>query len=141
MGTAPYLPWVMFLLSLLLGHSATEDLMGIAVGHTYYFFEDVYPLMADIRGYRVRRWLAGPTVLQQICGELRDESETPRIVATENVINAEPADANGETEADGGDVEGTAAAAAAAAAADAAEQETETQHDDSGRNVPHQHQE
>jgi len=37
--TAPYLPWVLFSFSILLGNSATTDLIGIIVGHMYYFLE------------------------------------------------------------------------------------------------------
>ncbi|XP_019618806.1 PREDICTED: derlin-2-like [Branchiostoma belcheri] len=40
---APYLPWVLFGFSLLLGNSVVVDLLGIAVGHIYYFLEDVFP--------------------------------------------------------------------------------------------------
>ena len=40
---APYLPWVLFAFSLLLGNSVIVDLMGIVVGHVYYFLEDVFP--------------------------------------------------------------------------------------------------
>lgn len=40
---APYLPWVLLGFSLLLGNSVVVDLMGIAVGHVYYFLEDVFP--------------------------------------------------------------------------------------------------
>jgi len=40
---APYLPWVLLAFSLLLGNSVIVDLMGIAVGHVYYFLEDVFP--------------------------------------------------------------------------------------------------
>jgi len=40
---APYLPWVLLGFSLLLGNSVIVDLMGIAVGHIYYFLEDVFP--------------------------------------------------------------------------------------------------
>lgn len=40
---APYLPWVLLGFSLLLGNSVVVDLMGIAVGHVYYFIEDVFP--------------------------------------------------------------------------------------------------
>eukprot|EP00744_Colponema_vietnamica_P008446 GILI01012049.1.p1 GENE.GILI01012049.1~~GILI01012049.1.p1 ORF type:complete len:240 (+),score=39.34 GILI01012049.1:75-794(+) len=44
--TAPYLPWVLLSFSVLLNGSLQSlqmDLLGIIVGHTYYFFEDVYP--------------------------------------------------------------------------------------------------
>lgn len=40
---APYLPWVLLGFSLLLGNSVMVDMMGIAVGHLYYFLEDVFP--------------------------------------------------------------------------------------------------
>ncbi|XP_071946250.1 derlin-2-like [Antedon mediterranea] len=40
---APYLPWVLFGFSLLLGNPIIVDLMGIAVGHCYYHLEDVFP--------------------------------------------------------------------------------------------------
>lgn len=45
--TAPYLPWVMLSFSILLGNSATTDLIGIVVGHVYYFFEGT----SDASGY------------------------------------------------------------------------------------------
>ncbi|KAK6052225.1 hypothetical protein COOONC_10269 [Cooperia oncophora] len=41
--TAPYLPWVLLLFSLLLGNNAIVDFMGIACGHFYFFLEDVFP--------------------------------------------------------------------------------------------------
>ena len=66
---APYLPWVLLSFSVLLGNSATIDLIGIIVGHVYYFLEDVYPMIADIRGWRVRRWLAAPYLLKSLFGE------------------------------------------------------------------------
>ncbi|XP_069580295.1 derlin-2-like [Brachyistius frenatus] len=40
---APFLPWVLTTFSLLLGNSIVIDLLGISVGHMYYFLEDVFP--------------------------------------------------------------------------------------------------
>ncbi|XP_048199538.1 derlin-3 isoform X1 [Perognathus longimembris pacificus] len=40
---APFLPWALMGFSLLLGNSVLVDLLGIAVGHIYYFLEDVFP--------------------------------------------------------------------------------------------------
>ncbi|XP_063081922.1 derlin-3 isoform X2 [Cavia porcellus] len=40
---APFLPWALMGFSLLLGNSIIVDLLGIAVGHIYYFLEDVFP--------------------------------------------------------------------------------------------------
>ena len=47
--TAPYLPWVLLGFSIMLGNSASVDLIGIAAGHTYYFFRYVYPILAPGR--------------------------------------------------------------------------------------------
>ena len=83
---APYLPWVLFGFSIVLGNSATIDLIGIVVGHVYYFLEDVYPTIADIRGWQVRRWLAAPLVLKQLFGE---------VAAPVQVVQAPSTDAQG----------------------------------------------
>lgn len=48
---APYLPWVLLAFSLLLGNAILVDLMGIAVGHIYYFLEDVFPNQSG--GFRI----------------------------------------------------------------------------------------
>ncbi|XP_036000206.1 derlin-3 isoform X2 [Fundulus heteroclitus] len=40
---AAFLPWVLAGCSLLLGNPVTVDLLGISVGHVYYFLEDVFP--------------------------------------------------------------------------------------------------
>ena len=59
--TAPYLPWVLLGFTLLLNsHFPTGDLMGIAVGHIYYFFEDVWPKEQASGG---RRYLQTPSFL------------------------------------------------------------------------------
>ncbi|KAG0056228.1 hypothetical protein BGZ83_005960 [Gryganskiella cystojenkinii] len=58
--TAPYLPWVLLGFTLLLNsHFPTGDLMGIAVGHIYYFFEDVWPKEQASGG---RRYLETPSI-------------------------------------------------------------------------------
>ena len=83
---APYLPWVLLSFSVLLGNSATIDLIGIVVGHVYYFLEDVYPMIADIRGWRVRRWLAAPMLLKMMFGEGGGDTGGARL----NVMAAPP---------------------------------------------------
>ena len=40
---APYLPWVLLGFSVLIGNTILVDLIGILVGHVYYFLEDVFP--------------------------------------------------------------------------------------------------
>ncbi|KAK3811711.1 MAG: Der1-like family-domain-containing protein [Linnemannia elongata] len=75
--TAPYLPWVLLGFTLLLNsHFPTGDLMGIAVGHIYYFFEDVWPKEQASGG---RRYLQTPSFLTRprgvnISAELQDEA-------------------------------------------------------------------
>ena len=58
---APYLPWVLLGFSLILGNSVIVDLMGIAVGHIYYFLEDVFP--AQPGGFRI---LATPQFIKNL---------------------------------------------------------------------------
>jgi Derlin-2/3 len=42
--TAPYLPWVLMGFSIVLhGTVPKDELMGVVVGHVWYFFSDVYP--------------------------------------------------------------------------------------------------
>ncbi|CAH0520319.1 unnamed protein product [Peronospora belbahrii] len=78
---APYLPWVLFSFSILLGNSATTDLIGIIVGHGYYFLEDVYPTIANIRGWKTQRPLATPRLICYLF------DPRPVVVAGEQVIN------------------------------------------------------
>ena len=47
---APYLPWVLLWFSVLLGNSPSIDLIGIVVGHLYFFLDDVYPHTRAGRG-------------------------------------------------------------------------------------------
>lgn len=68
--TAPYLPWVLFTFSTLLGHSPTTDLIGIGVGHIYYFAAYVFPAVAEIRGWTVRRIMHTPALVHWVCGTL-----------------------------------------------------------------------
>lgn len=58
---APFLPWVLFGFSLMLGNSVMVDLIGIAVGHVYYFLEDVFPEQPG--GFRI---LKTPGIMKAI---------------------------------------------------------------------------
>ncbi|KAG9324087.1 hypothetical protein KVV02_004013 [Mortierella alpina] len=89
--TAPYLPWVLLGFTLLLNsHFPTGDLMGIAVGHIYYFFEDVWPKELASGG---RRYLQTPSFLTRPRGvnipvEIPDiQPEAPASEAVESVDN------------------------------------------------------
>ena len=62
--TAPYLPWVLFSFSVMLGNNALIDLIGIAVGHAYFFLDEILPQIAEIRSWRIRRFLYTPEILR-----------------------------------------------------------------------------
>ena len=72
---APYLCWVMLTFSVLLGNAVTMDLIGILVGHFYYFLEYVYPVVAEVRGWRVRRLMEPPAFLDYLCGIFQDDQQ------------------------------------------------------------------
>ena len=63
---APYLPWLFAVVSIFTGGSVQDNLMGIAAGHVYYFFEDIYPLLPSSKGARV---LSTPVALKAWCGQ------------------------------------------------------------------------
>jgi len=63
---AVYLPWALAVISWLMKGEIQDHLMGIVVGHIYYFFEDVYPLMPTSKGFRLFKT---PRLLCLICGQ------------------------------------------------------------------------
>eukprot|EP01105_Mastigella_eilhardi_P024818 TRINITY_DN6557_c0_g1_i1.p1 TRINITY_DN6557_c0_g1~~TRINITY_DN6557_c0_g1_i1.p1 ORF type:complete len:270 (-),score=61.70 TRINITY_DN6557_c0_g1_i1:69-788(-) len=50
--TAPYLPWVLIGFGFLLNQDPTYDILGVVVGHLYYYLEDVLPRSVGIRPLR-----------------------------------------------------------------------------------------
>lgn len=68
---APYLPWVLLGFSLVLHNTLPkDDLLGIIVGHVYFFFMDVYPRM-----YNGSRPLESPGWWRRLFGEAEQEHE------------------------------------------------------------------
>ncbi|KAK2170330.1 hypothetical protein LSH36_3g13031 [Paralvinella palmiformis] len=65
---APYLPLVLLGFSLLLGNSVIIDLMGIAIGHIYYFLEDLFP--EQPRGFKILRT---PAILKYLFDPVPDD--------------------------------------------------------------------
>nr|AHL28482.1 Der1 [Prorocentrum minimum] len=61
---ALYLPWVLACFALLMGSSIKDETMGIFVGHVYFFFEDVYPVLPTSKGFRLFRT---PKLLKVLC--------------------------------------------------------------------------
>jgi hypothetical protein len=70
--SAPYLPWVLLLFSMFIGNPIETDLLGIVVGHVYYFLEFVYPHVARVRGWRRQKLLVTPRLLHLVCGTTRE---------------------------------------------------------------------
>lgn len=64
--TAPYLPWVLISFSLLIGNNIEIDLLGICVGHLYYFLDTIYPQIAEIRGWSLKKILVTPYFLHYL---------------------------------------------------------------------------
>ena len=67
---APYLPYVLLGFSLLLGNSVSVDLLGMAVGHTYYYLEDIFPNQPG--GFKI---LKTPQVLKVLCDEAPEDPD------------------------------------------------------------------
>ncbi|XP_042277559.1 derlin-2-like isoform X2 [Thunnus maccoyii] len=69
---APFLPWVLMGFSLLLGNSIVVDLLGISVGHMYYFLEDVFPNQPG-----GRKLLMTPELLRAMFDQPEDSDYRP----------------------------------------------------------------
>ncbi|KRY38484.1 Derlin-2 [Trichinella spiralis] len=69
---APYLPWVLFTFSVILGSSFMVDFVGIACGHFYYFMEDVFPYQPG--GFKV---LITPRFLKRLFDRREDIDYRP----------------------------------------------------------------
>ncbi|OXU25424.1 hypothetical protein TSAR_003514 [Trichomalopsis sarcophagae] len=67
---APYLPWVLLGFSVLLGNAVWVDLIGMAVGHIYYFAEDVFP--QQVGGFRI---LKTPHILKVLFDSNTDDPD------------------------------------------------------------------
>jgi len=50
---AHFLPWVLAILSAVIGNRVLDHLLGILVGHIFFFFDDVFPLMPISKGVRI----------------------------------------------------------------------------------------
>jgi uncharacterized membrane protein (DUF485 family) len=57
---AAYLPWALVAFTVLLGGSPVNDLLGIAVGHLFFFFHDMHPRRGG------KQWLGTPRLLEHL---------------------------------------------------------------------------
>lgn len=75
--TANYLPYFLLIFSLILGNNVVIDLIGIAVGHVYFFFDDIYPEIARIRRWKVKHYLRAPESLKQLFNARQRTQQQP----------------------------------------------------------------
>merc|ERR1712188_54764 len=54
---AIYFPWILCMFNVLMGGTPIMQLLGIAIGHVYFFLEDVYPRTSGIRILRTPQFL------------------------------------------------------------------------------------
>lgn len=71
--TAPYLPWVILGVGLLLDQTPIFDLLGIAVGHVYHHLSTVYPRVTG------RQILKTPQFLKDLFDQPPNEIPEPEI--------------------------------------------------------------
>jgi Derlin-2/3 len=90
--SAPYLPYVLLAFSYFLGSSGLVDIVGIIVGHLYYFLEDVYPRMLTSR----RRILKTPWLVEQLFAAGGGGAVEEEAAFDEDAFNAEFAAAGGD---------------------------------------------
>ena len=76
---APYLPWVLFLFSLFLGNPASTDLLGIVVGHVYFFFDQVYPRVANLRQWPLKKIMVTPFILEYLISGTSNRGNNARL--------------------------------------------------------------
>lgn len=99
--TAPYLPWVLLAFSLLIGNPVEMDLLGIFAGHIYYFLDFIYPQVAEIRGWRLKKLMFTPPFLHYLFSTdqfftllntrvIEGPAEPPNVAALNNPVNDHP---------------------------------------------------
>jgi Derlin-2/3 len=50
---APYLPWFYLIFSYLLESEFKHDLLGMIVGHIYFYFKDIFPRIKKSKGISI----------------------------------------------------------------------------------------
>jgi Derlin-2/3 len=85
--SAPYLPWVMLAFGFLVGNAIDMSLIGIVVGHSYYFLKYVFPVVAEIRGWKRKELLVPPRVFRYICGEELEDDHVQMVAPRENEVH------------------------------------------------------
>ena len=65
---APYLPWFYLIFSFLLDSDFKYDLVGMIVGHFFFFFKDVFPRIKKFNNYQI---METPNFIKRFCDKFR----------------------------------------------------------------------
>ena len=65
---APYLSIFYLMISFLLGYEYKELIIGIIVGHVYYFLKEIFPRIKGVKGIKL---LETPKIVQKMCDVLQ----------------------------------------------------------------------
>ncbi|KNE68571.1 hypothetical protein AMAG_12741 [Allomyces macrogynus ATCC 38327] len=80
--TAPYLPWVLVVFSVVMhGTVPIGDLAGIAIGHVYWYFDDIYPRLREVQARPPWRPFKAPRLLEQMFGQVPRDLPDVAVVA------------------------------------------------------------
>eukprot|EP01040_Poterioochromonas_malhamensis_P000012 gene12-12_t len=81
-----YLPWFYVAIRLLMGGSVTDPLLGIAVGHIYFFFVQIFPTIYNVQVIRTPkfcvdliRFATGLTPVSTAPASIRTNQETSNV--------------------------------------------------------------
>lgn len=87
---APFLPWFLLLFVIMFGFNPKNDLIGISIGHLYYFLEDVLPKIPETLDFKL---IKPPKLLVSICEKLKihgyNVNEEDFVIEDEPLIGAE----------------------------------------------------
>jgi len=64
---APYITWFFVLFDILIGKSIAADILGIVLGHAFYFFHDIYPRLPLSKG---KQLLKTPAFFEKMVNKL-----------------------------------------------------------------------
>lgn len=94
--SAPYLPWVLLLFSIVIGNPVETDLLGVICGHIFYYMDTVFPEIAYARKWTYwKRILVTPGILNYLFGN-RDNQVLIEEMRVPPEVEPEPAHLHAE---------------------------------------------
>jgi hypothetical protein len=80
---APYLPIFYLIFSIILNSDFKEDLIGLLIGHLFYFFKDILP---RIKRAKKKQFLKTPNFIKKFCDVLNLNNEFILEAENENMF-------------------------------------------------------